>query len=226
MTDLIGNLSRLASPAAPPPLGRGGATPVTALAVVAQLPVLLVVVSWWRWPALRRLRGILDVDLRPPETLRDRRSRFSSGEGHSGRAGLAVAALGRPCVLAFVALDSWWRGSPGVTLLWVIGPIAGAGAFASPSPAGRPAVAAHGTGVPRQLRNLRDRMAVSNQSLDTALQELGRNPGPTSALYWPRWPAGFHDHQRRRDGRPSTLPDRRAGGRSADSGHAAGAPTS
>ncbi len=29
-----------------------------------------------------------------------------------------------------------------------------------------------------QLRNLRDRMAVSNQPLDTALQEIGRNPGP------------------------------------------------
>jgi hypothetical protein len=28
-----------------------------------------------------------------------------------------------------------------------------------------------------QLRNLRDRMAISNQSLDTALQELGRRPG-------------------------------------------------
>jgi hypothetical protein len=28
-----------------------------------------------------------------------------------------------------------------------------------------------------QLRNIRDRMAVSNQSLDTALQEVGRNPG-------------------------------------------------
>ncbi|GAC1337005.1 MAG: hypothetical protein NVSMB29_00690 [Candidatus Dormibacteria bacterium] len=28
-----------------------------------------------------------------------------------------------------------------------------------------------------ELRNLRDRMAVSNQSLDTALQEIGRNPG-------------------------------------------------
>ncbi|MFN2568004.1 MAG: hypothetical protein ABR564_00155 [Candidatus Dormibacteria bacterium] len=28
-----------------------------------------------------------------------------------------------------------------------------------------------------QLRNLRDRMAVSHQSLDTALQEIGRNPG-------------------------------------------------
>lgn len=29
-----------------------------------------------------------------------------------------------------------------------------------------------------QLRNLRDRMSVSNQSLDTGLQELGRNAGP------------------------------------------------
>lgn len=28
-----------------------------------------------------------------------------------------------------------------------------------------------------QLRNLRDRMSVSNQSLDTALQEIGRSPG-------------------------------------------------
>lgn len=29
----------------------------------------------------------------------------------------------------------------------------------------------------QQLRNLRDRMSISNQSLDTALQEIGRNPG-------------------------------------------------
>ncbi len=29
-----------------------------------------------------------------------------------------------------------------------------------------------------RLRDLRDRMAIGNQSLDTALQELGRNPGP------------------------------------------------
>ncbi|MGC8461474.1 MAG: type II secretion system F family protein [Candidatus Dormibacteria bacterium] len=29
----------------------------------------------------------------------------------------------------------------------------------------------------QQLRNLRDRMALTNQSLDTALQEIGRNPG-------------------------------------------------
>jgi hypothetical protein len=28
------------------------------------------------------------------------------------------------------------------------------------------------------LRDLRDRMAIANQSLDTALQEIGRNPGP------------------------------------------------
>lgn len=32
-----------------------------------------------------------------------------------------------------------------------------------------------------QLRNLRDRMAISNQSLDTALQEIGRNPGANLA---------------------------------------------
>jgi len=29
-----------------------------------------------------------------------------------------------------------------------------------------------------RLRDLRDRMAIGNQSLDTALQEIGRNPGP------------------------------------------------
>ena len=29
-----------------------------------------------------------------------------------------------------------------------------------------------------RLRDLRDRMAVGNQSLDTSLQEIGRNPGP------------------------------------------------
>jgi hypothetical protein len=33
-----------------------------------------------------------------------------------------------------------------------------------------------------QLRVLRDRMAIGNQSLDTALQEIGREPGP--ALEW------------------------------------------
>lgn len=29
-----------------------------------------------------------------------------------------------------------------------------------------------------RLRDIRDRMAIGNQSLDTALQEIGRNPGP------------------------------------------------
>lgn len=33
-----------------------------------------------------------------------------------------------------------------------------------------------------QLRALRDRMAIGNQSLDTALQEIGRDPGPS--LEW------------------------------------------
>lgn len=32
-----------------------------------------------------------------------------------------------------------------------------------------------------QLRAIRDRMAISQQSLDTALQEVGRNPGPECA---------------------------------------------
>ena len=67
----------------------------------------------------------------------------------------------------------------GVTLLWFIGPIAGAVGFRF-ALAGR--AANRRLRMERaflgQLRNLRDRMAVSNQSLDTALQELGRTAGP------------------------------------------------
>lgn len=64
----------------------------------------------------------------------------------------------------------------GIWLLLVVGPVAGAVSFR---------FALSGRAAKRrltmersflgQLRNLRDRMAVSNQSLDTALQELGRN---------------------------------------------------
>jgi hypothetical protein len=41
-----------------------------------------------------------------------------------------------------------------------------------------------------QLRALRDRMAVGNQSLDSALQEIGRNPGPELVDVLESWAHG------------------------------------
>jgi hypothetical protein len=41
-----------------------------------------------------------------------------------------------------------------------------------------------------QLRVLRDRMAIGNQSLDTALQEVGRNPGNELAYILEPWAQG------------------------------------
>ena len=65
-----------------------------------------------------------------------------------------------------------------IWLLYLVGPIAGAIGFRF-ALAGR--AANRRLKMERaflgQLRNLRDRMSVSNQSLDTALQELGRNSG-------------------------------------------------
>ena len=41
-----------------------------------------------------------------------------------------------------------------------------------------------------QLRVLRDRMAIGNQSLDSALQEIGRNPGPELGYILESWARG------------------------------------
>ena len=41
-----------------------------------------------------------------------------------------------------------------------------------------------------QLRVLRDRMAIGNQSLDSALQEIGRNPGRELAYVLEPWAQG------------------------------------
>lgn len=41
-----------------------------------------------------------------------------------------------------------------------------------------------------QLRVLRDRMAIGNQSLDSALQEIGRNPGPELGHVLEPWASG------------------------------------
>ncbi len=153
---------------------------MTALAVVAQLPVLLVVgVMVALACACAACAAILDVDLRRLRPSRDRRISVLEREKD------IAAGLGWPWQrwvvlrLAFVALGLLVAWITGVTLLWVIGPIAGAVGFRF-ALAGR--AASRRLRMERaflgQLRNLRDRMAVSNQSLDTALQELGRNPGP------------------------------------------------
>jgi len=179
MTDLIGNLSRMAprlrphlwamrchpcdrarrgGPAAGPPGGGVIVALASACAVCA---------------------AILDVDLERLRPSRDRRISVLEREKD------IAAGLGWPWQrwvvlrLAFAGLGLAVAWITGVTLLWVIGPIAGVVGF-------RFALAGRAAGrrlrMERaflgQLRNLRDRMAVSNQSLDIALHELGRNPGP------------------------------------------------
>ena len=146
---------------------------------MAQLPVLLVVgVIVVLAAACAACSAILDVDLGRLRAARDRR--FSLLEREKDIA----AGLGWPWQrwvvmrLLFVGLGLMVGWITGVILLWLIGPIAGAVGFRF-ALAGR--AASRRLRMERaflgQLRNLRDRMAVSNQSLDTALQELGRNPG-------------------------------------------------
>jgi hypothetical protein len=81
------------------------------------------------------------------------------------RLGLVVASL------AFAVSTSIW-------LLFIAGPIlAWKGIHFALSGRGNARRLRRERAFINQLRNLRDRMAISNQSLDTALQELGRNPG-------------------------------------------------
>jgi hypothetical protein len=150
------------------------------MALVAELPVLLVVgVIVVLASACAVAAAILDVDLgmlKPPRDRRfallEREKDIAAGLGWPWQRWvvLRVTFIGVGLLLAWVT---------GVTLLWLIGPIAGAVGFRFAF-AGR--AASRRLRMERafigQLRNLRDRMAVSNQSLDTALQEIGRNPGP------------------------------------------------
>jgi Flp pilus assembly protein TadB len=123
--------------------------------------------------------AILDVDLGHLTALRRRRFALLEREKDT------AAGLGWPwqrwmCLrIVFIALGIAVAFVTGINLLYVVGPIAGAVGFRF-ALAGR--AADRRLRMERafigQLRNLRDRMALSNQSLDTALQELGRNPGP------------------------------------------------
>lgn len=79
--------------------------------------------------------------------------------------------------LACVALGLGIAAITGITLLYVVGPIAGweATGFALSGVAAGRRLRMERAFL-GQLRTLRDRMAVSNQSLDTALQEIARSP--------------------------------------------------
>ncbi|MGA2282218.1 MAG: hypothetical protein ABSH07_00825 [Candidatus Dormibacteria bacterium] len=152
---------------------------MTALAMVTELPVLLVVgVIIALASASAACAAILDVDLRRLSPPRDRRIALLEREKDIA-AGLAWPwqrwVILRLAVIAVGFGVAWFTG---VALLWVIGPIAGAVGFRF-ALAGR--AANRRLRMERaflsQLRDLRDRMAVSNQSLDTALLELGRNAG-------------------------------------------------
>jgi hypothetical protein len=153
---------------------------MTALALIAPLPVILVVgVIIALAAACAACAAILDVDLRRFRPRRDRRIALLEREKDIA-AGLAWPWQRWVVLrLAFIALGFVVAWLTGVALLWFVGPVAGAVGFRF-ALAGR--AANRRLRMERaflgQLRNLRDRMAVSNQSLDTALIELGRNAGP------------------------------------------------
>ena len=153
---------------------------MTPLALVAPLPILLVVgVIVVLAAASAACAAILDLDLgrlRPPRDQRivllEREKDIAAGLGWPWQRWVVLRLL-------FIALGVVVARLTGVALLWVVGPVAGAVGFRF-ALAGRASI--RRLRMERaflgQLRNLRDRMAVSNQSLDTALQELGRNAGP------------------------------------------------
>ncbi len=103
--------------------------------------------------------------------LLERQKDIAAGLGWRWQRWLAFRGA---CVLLGL-LVAWWTG---IALLYVVAPVAGwAGtgfAFSGVAANRRLRMERAFLG---ELRNLRDRMAVSNQSLDTALQEMGRQPG-------------------------------------------------
>jgi hypothetical protein len=80
------------------------------------------------------------------------------------------------------------------TQIWLLAPLLGAVGFFGVRFALAGRAARRRLGMERaflvQLRVLRDRMAVGNQSLDSALQEIGRNPGPELAYVLEPWAKG------------------------------------
>ena len=122
--------------------------------------------------------AIVDLDLhalrrdRPPSPLLERERDLAANLGWQWRSWVAVRLL---LITAGVGLGLLSR----IWILVLIGGLVGTFGF-------RFALA--GRAVSRRLRveraflgrlrDLRDRMAIGNQTLDTALQEIGRDPGP------------------------------------------------
>jgi hypothetical protein len=149
------------------------------LGVVSALPALLVIgVLVVIACASGVAAALLDVDLR--RLAASRRRRLALLERQKDIA----AGLGWPwqrwvglrlgCVAAGLAA-AWVTG---VALLFVIGPVAGwvGTGFALSGVAANRRLRMERAFL-GQMRSLRDRMAISNQSLDAALQELGRQAG-------------------------------------------------
>ena len=80
------------------------------------------------------------------------------------------------------------------TRIWVLAALLGAVGFLGVRFAVAGRAARRRLGMERaflvQLRVLRDRMAIGNQSLDSALQEIGRNPGPELGYVLESWARG------------------------------------
>lgn len=151
---------------------------MSVLAVVLPLPDVLVIgVAVIIACACGTVAAILDLDLRRMRPPRDRRHALLEREKD------IAAGLGWPwrrwvaLRLSCVALGVAVARVTGVTLLYAVGPIAGweATGFALAGVAANRRLRMERAFL-GQLRSLRDRMAVSNQSLDTALQEIGRSP--------------------------------------------------
>jgi len=152
---------------------------VTFLAGLPPLPAVLVVgVIVVVACACGAISAILDIDvrrLRPPRDRRypllERQKDVAAGLGWPWRrwVALRITCVAVGLVIAWVT---------GIDLLYLIGPVVGwvGTGFAFAGTAANRRLRMERAFL-AQLRNLRDRMAVSNQSLDTALQGIGRNPG-------------------------------------------------
>ncbi|MGH7722837.1 MAG: hypothetical protein ACRENL_08420 [Candidatus Dormibacteria bacterium] len=128
--------------------------------------------------AIAAAAAILDLDFhapgwqRPPVPLLERERDLAANLGWSWRSWVSVRLSLIALGIALGLLSRIW-------VLVLIGGLIGAFGFRF-ALAGR--AASRRLRMERaflgRLRDLRDRMAIGNQSLDTALQEIGRNPGP------------------------------------------------
>ena len=146
----------------------------TAASTLLQLAGFLIVIAC----AAAGAAAILDFDVsalagrRPPWRLLERERDVAANLGWPWHRWVLVRLSLVAAGVGIGALSRIW-------ILVLIGALLGAFGF-------RFAIAGHAASrrlrMERaflgRLRDLRDRMAVGNQSLDTALQEIGRDPGP------------------------------------------------